>query len=430
MLGDSLKSIYVKKKYKDEIYLTLQSFLRLNLSKYLEQSRSWSVGYQVFGPFLVGFCQWLHQNVLSQKRKKIFFLSREGYIFQKSFQMMYSDIETSYLYVSRKSLALPSMYQDSSVDSILNSLVLSPSFTIKDLLKSLGFSFEQMRPIAESCNITEDMLFYRKDFKTDNRIQMFIKKIHSDILLNIQEQYNNFTTYLNQENFSSNVAIVDIGWHNSIQNYFNSIVNHKNVDIQGYYVGVYKDAIRFEKEHAANGFLYEYDKNSDIQYKTFAFVSLFESMFLSHEGTTLSYIEKNGRVEPLTASYEYDEHGEMFQVISDFQLGALAFIKDFLADNQMKNIIFSPEVSQANLFEFGLNPFLEDIEIFGNIHFENFTYNQMINYNHSCIYYLFHLKTLKNDFYKSGWRILFLKKLIFFPFPHFSFFRLLCKLFL
>ena len=83
-----------------------------------------------------------------------------------------------------------------------------------------------------------------------------------------------------------------------------------------------------------------------------------------------------------------------------------------------------------NILKLGLSPNKEELEILSKLEFENFSNKNIINYNHSSFYYLTHLKKLKNDFYKSGWRIMFLKKLIPFPFPHYLFFKILCELFL
>ena len=423
MMKMSYKSCHNLNKAEKSIYNSLTNFIEINLN--MNKTESWNIGFETFGPLLYGFCTWLHDNFVKSKIKNVFFLARDGWIIQNVYKKMYPETNTSYLYVSRKSLALPSMSECDLIDDILDKLVLPPSFTIEEFLKCFDLNFEEYKDSISSCSISFKQIFYRKTYKENEKLRNFTNLIYCDIKNKIKEQKKNFLLYLKQEKFEGKVAIVDIGWHNSIQKYIQNIVddNNLNVELNGYYLGVYDNAIKFEKG-SVNGYLYEYNKNHEYQYKTFGFVSLLELMFLAHEATTISY-ENVDKIIPKLGKYEYLGNSEMLNIIKNFQQGAIFFVEKFDSDLKLNF-----KLSSQNIINFGLNPKKEHIKIFENLIFENFSNNNMVNFNHSNFYYYFHLKKAKEDFYKSGWRIVFLKKLFPIPFPHYTLFKLMCKIFL
>ena len=81
------------------------------------------------------------------------------------------------------------------------------------------------------------------------------------------------------------------------------------------------------------------------------------------------------------------------------------------------------------IIKFGSKPKTKDINIFGKLSFENYNKNNIINVNHHFLYYMIHPKYMIKDFYKSGWRVAYLKKLLKIPLPYYSIFKIICILF-
>ena len=397
-------------------------FNKLDNSKKYE----WKMGYKNFGILLVGFCKWIHDSSKMDNVDYLFFMSRDGYIIKKTYEILYPNEKVKYLYVSRRSLSLPSMKNSKNIDEILDCIILPPIFTISIFLSNLGFTVEELNNQLSNLNISLTETFKRTSFKKDTRIRTLLKNIYQKILVNADIQYKNLCLYLNQENFKGKIGIVDIGWHNSIQNLLLKIT--KNVKISGYYLGIYDNSIVFNNENKANGYLYNYGNNMNMQYKTFSFVSLLESMFLSHEGTTISYIKKNNIIIPILAQYEYINEKVSLNIIENFQNGALCFVEDFI-NSEFKNIKLNSELCCYNIIKFGSKPKTKDINIFGKLSFENYNKNNIINVNHHFLYYMIHPKYMIKDFYKSGWRVAYLKKLLKIPLPYYSIFKIICILF-
>ena len=391
------------KKDKSTLKL-INNFILENLDN--SKNYVYNMGYKNFGLLLLGFCTFIHSN--KEKNQQIFFLSRDGYIVKKAYEILYPKENTKYLYVSRRSLSLPPMKFAKDISEMLDFLILPPMFTINIFLSA--FNIKNADKELKKANINKEETFKRSTFKENEKILKLTKILYKRIRENIDIQYDNFINYLKQEGFNNNSLIVDIGWHNSIQKSIIDITKIKNID--GYYIAIYNDAYKF-KNSKAFGYLYSYGNNLDLEYRTFSFVSLFETMFLSHEGTTIGYKKENNKIVPTLSPYEYDNEKQSLNLVDDFQNGALKFIKDY-KDNNL-NYDLNSNVCGYNLLMFGSRPSKKDLEIFGNLLFENYKVHNIINFNHKSFYYFIHPKIMIKDFYCSGWRIAFLKKLFKIP---------------
>ena len=64
------------------------------------------VGYEVLGPILYYLTTWIHDKVQKNDIKKLYFLSRDGFLIMKAYEELYSEeqVECHYLLVSSKSV--------------------------------------------------------------------------------------------------------------------------------------------------------------------------------------------------------------------------------------------------------------------------------------------------------------------------------------
>lgn len=62
------------------------------------------LGYEVLGPVLVSFCQWIHRKKVEFGIEKLFFMSRDMHIVFDAYKMMYPKENIAYIQISRKSL--------------------------------------------------------------------------------------------------------------------------------------------------------------------------------------------------------------------------------------------------------------------------------------------------------------------------------------
>ena len=375
----------MRKNYFEYKFVDKKNIIEYNkINKFIlnnypfNKERTYQIGFETFGILLVGICNWLHNQKKINKNNELIFLARDGYIIEKAYNILFPIEDTKYMYVSRRSLSLPSIYLANNINDIFECMVLPPIFNIKSFLNNINLNIEDYQDVLKKFEINEHEVFKRSEFKNNQKLIRFVEHIEKDIRNKAQEQHNLFKKYLNQINFKKNVGIVDIGWHNSIQLNLMKLIN-SDLKIDGYYVGVYNDAKKIKKPCSSSGFLYTYGDNLKRQYKTFSFVSLFESMFLSQEGTTIRYGVDNGNIIPIKLQYEYKENKELENIIKNFQDGALELVKLYKKKSE-NSFELTPDLCSANLISFGCNPKKEDLRIFEKLSFENYEINNIVNY--------------------------------------------------
>ena len=62
------------------------------------------IGYEIVGPMIMAFCQWIHDLYINKKIKKLFFLARDMRFSYEIYRSLYPEDNVDYLLVSRKSL--------------------------------------------------------------------------------------------------------------------------------------------------------------------------------------------------------------------------------------------------------------------------------------------------------------------------------------
>lgn len=102
-------------------------------------NKQYYYGYTYGGLFVLGYINWIYDYVKKHNVDKIIFLSRDGYILQKVFEKMYSEIPQDYIYWSRYSSILSTLTHDMPyffyqfIDRIKKE---EPNMTLEKLLES------------------------------------------------------------------------------------------------------------------------------------------------------------------------------------------------------------------------------------------------------------------------------------------------------
>lgn len=78
------------------------------------------LGYEIIGPIVLAFCQWVHEKYMENKYEKLFFLARDMRFTYEVYRSIYPDDEVGYLCVSRKSLMFARNNPDAFCDYLRN----------------------------------------------------------------------------------------------------------------------------------------------------------------------------------------------------------------------------------------------------------------------------------------------------------------------
>lgn len=257
-------------------------------------------------PALMEFVNWVLDEAERDGKKRLYFLSRDGYqmylIACRITKLRQLSVECRYLHVSRYSMRIPQYHLmlDSSLDRICTGGI---DVTLERILKRAALSPEETAEVVKSIGWQDryqDILNYRQVqelkqmLRTKTAILQYIEK-HSF------SEYGNAMGYLEQEGLLSDIpyAIVDSGWVGTLQESIQILVQSKRPElaVEGYYFGMYELP---EGANAKSYHAYYFSHRRGLRRKVCFSNSLFETICSADEGMTLHYRKKNGRYHPVT----------------------------------------------------------------------------------------------------------------------------------
>lgn len=178
------------------------------LEKY---SEAFEYGYTYGGLYVFGYCNWIHEYAKKNNIDKILFLSRDGDIYRRVFNLMFNDIDNEYVYWSR----YPSIiccaendrhdYLQRFVRHRLNDV---EPMTLEVVLKIAKIDF--LINELPKYHLSADAIM-QKEFV--GQLENLIVDNWDQIILSYQEEKRSIEKYLlNVIGDSQKVAIVDVGW--------------------------------------------------------------------------------------------------------------------------------------------------------------------------------------------------------------------------
>lgn len=378
-------------------------------------------GYSKFGPFLYAYTKWLYDEIKKKNIKKVYFLARDGYMMKKSFDLFCArnndSVESFYFYCSRRSLRNALIKDATNYEESLKYYTFRKVSTVEDILEYYDFNNATRKEIALQHNIDLKRNVKFEDLKTDNEIKKIFEQHKEDILNNSKRQYKLVVNYLEQNFLDGSVALVDIGWHGSMQYYLEQICYKAN--IKAYFTGYYIGNTSFsDVKGDMSGFLFD-DDNPAHRAESMCFFGVLEKLFQSREGSTIGYRTKDGKVMPILDKYEYSDNIQIASVIRELQRAALKFVK-----NQLREAgnTFNRDKYIKPLLHFGKYPSLTDTDMF------SFFYNvdgHKIFFTSQKELFQYSLSELLNAFRFSPWKTGFMKSLFKIPFPYYLIYKAL-----
>lgn len=393
---------YIDEK-KSDISLDF-SLLNGFISKYSkeEDNLAYKLGFEVFGPIISGFLYWIGQHKIKEKLDKVIFLARDGYILEDICKENHILGDTEYFYLSRRSMVVPMIQYQESLEDILNLYKSWPTKSSATILfDKLGL--ENNFNLLYQFGISESEEFTKKELIQDSRIVKLFESVKHIVYENSINESNLLKQYIESLGSNVRIGIVDLG-SGTIYNSLVEFTKYHNIDIE--WIPLY-----FQNTQCPNHSYMDISNNLDLK-SALRFGYLFlEIFFTAPHGTTMGYISKLNKVQPVLSKYEYDTCPDKYKNrLSDLHSGAKDFYNVFphqLIDETSSLVIFS------NLEAFLLHPSNLDIEYWGEFpFFENYyIYNPMIK-NRNIVEYIKNPKLLVSDIQSSLWLSGFLRKLI------------------
>lgn len=449
-IGDSYYSDYIMPKKKGIFSIHIPTYVdkgtyKLNgssiekniLNTFLNNtlpdkcSDYYRFGYEKFGMFLWGYSKWLYDSSKQENIEDIYFFSRDGLIMKDAFDILYSDVNTHYLEVSRRSLRVPILWMNYELSHVLDMISPSKLVSLRSIFDGVGLNIEDYKNLIGKYGFNLETTFDRTSIMKNNDLKRMYLQLSEDIEKNSKKEYENLFRYLKQENVSGKIAIVDIGWSGGMQRYLIETLNKLKIEseIKGYYVGVadyYVRNVKVVPSLDLNGYLFDFSRDKNAVDLRSAFVGLFESFFLEQDGSVEKYECINDRMIAKRLPYEYVVDGKYtkeYYNVKEIQQGAL----DFIAKFGRKDISLDSKSLFQGIYRTGVNPSKMDLTLFAKFRFFDEGETSLLAMPNSYSYYIRNLSKLKIDFLKSRWKIGFMKNFLKMELPYEKMYKLMVK---
>lgn len=377
-------------------------------------------GYSCLGPILVGFCEWLIEELKKEGIARIYYLSRDGLIVQRTMKELGAkDCAGTYLHVSRRALQAPSIALLDGFDEIIDSMFLPKTISLRKLFYKMGLDGEAaaIRMIEKSIN--PDIQRDSQRLAEDEEVVRAYRLLSSDVHENAEEAYGLLVSYLKQNEFCGKVAIVDIGWFGNMQLALERICVEAGIDaeIYGYYVGLTPEG-KNQLTHSMKGYLFDAQHGLPLFEREHCYNFLFETLFSATHGTTLGYRTMDlGNIIPVLAEYEGPE--ELVGAFAEkARNGALQFANDWARVIGARSKGIDPELAQRSMSRVGVKPTLSESLYFGGWVMEADGGLIYASRPQSVLFYIIHPKQFVRDFSQTSWKPGFMKQLMKVPLPY------------
>lgn len=398
----SRKSYVNESKAKSNLdYSLLYGFIKKHNSPQMPDSLAYRLGFDVFGPIVKGFMEWIKVHKDNYNLDAILFLARDGYVLQEI-----SDQEgkftSFYSYLSRRSVVIPMIQYRQSLEDILRLYKSWQSnIRLNTLFNRLGIPYDA--EVVRSVGLSESSTFTRDELPQDERIQALYSQVRAKVYYNSQEQGQLLSDYLKQYKDYGRIGIVDLGAGtivSALQQY--STIKNYNID----WIPLYLQNSLEPTDSYIN-----VSQNYELQTALRLGYMFLEVFFTAPHGTTLGYeYNENCEAIPLLEDYEYSSMPEEYKNrLDELHQGAMDFYQSYPLDMMQYGSI-DADLVMTNFIQFVLHPDDEDVAYWGPYPVYIDSFEPMVK-NKSLVAYLINPKQLVTDFKDSIWPAGFLHAL-------------------
>jgi predicted HAD superfamily hydrolase len=330
------------------------------------------------GPFLSAFVLWVLRTANSQGLKRLYFISRDGFILLKIAKELAasvdSKIELRYLYGSRQAWHFPAS-RGNGLEKASWVWEWTTSYSVATVLSRVGLTLEAVGMLLKSEGIPPGAWNEPMSQKNEAKLKrIFLDPEFKKVLQREAEnQRVLFVSYLKQEGLFSRVehAIVDVGWNGNLQDSLGIILEEEGYPpVRGFYVGL---NYRGNRKETGTRKAYLFDLRDDPKWRLPIPQpqSCIETFCAANHGSTIRYRAETGTICSVLQGWDTEPLKtwglEVFQTVVTEYAAELAkflfwvdnfYINPLLAARSLASTWSNPTLEEAGCL--GSFPFLED----------------------------------------------------------------------
>lgn len=379
------------------------------------------LGYEVYGPLLYFFTKWLQKNL--NKEDTILFFSRDSYLVKKAYEELSGKKESNkYFLASRKSLLLPALKNDSSIERVSILIKSEPvRMTMSGFLAKFNLEANDFKELLNKYGLLPETVILRDKLQEKIEFLKFYRDIEPYIRKKAEEAYNNFQRYFETLKCTSNIQVVDIGWRCTMQACLQDFM--KEYRWMGYYLGIRENAnVKVNSE--AKGFFLNGEKDEDKKCFLASMTALLEIFFSAPHGSVVHYAA-NG--EAACDDYECKDDMIYSSFLTEIHEGAMAFVKNFNNNPISKYLNVYADNMFIGLEILGKKPLKRELELIGDYPFQMGIGVVPVAAPQRIWKYFVKPSRLLYDFSNSNWKVAFLRRLFKVKMPYYKIFSWIYK---
>ena len=372
------------------------------LSNYNSESLYDEIGYKMFGPLLLGFCQWIKQKTDENNFDDLIFLSRDGQIVSKAYEVLYNT-KCKYVLASRRTLTIPLLADTKNFEDILKTVpYIKREENIKDFLYKLGIEDNQLIKNLEK-EYGQTVKRATLIANGDKIFEQIKEAMHKNSIIEREAAIE----YLNQNINGKNVGLVDIGWCGTMQKSMKKISHllKNKINFCGLYLGLIKKENNV-LDDKAYGFIFDFNRKQTFNPILIqGYNGLIELLFTANHGSAKKYIIENGKPKCILE----DNKGEYSDFVKQTQAGAIKFIKDYIKNKC--TFILNDKEAYCILNDLLLKPTNNECKLLGELKFYDIYFEKIIQFK-SIKAIIKNPKENISNFLKSNWKIGYIREAI------------------
>jgi glycosyltransferase involved in cell wall biosynthesis/FMN phosphatase YigB (HAD superfamily) len=300
-----------------------------------------SLGYDVAGPLMFAFAEWLARQALKHGVKRLFFLARDGFLVEKAFracaQRWGLAIESTYMYSSRRLINMARMERmdEPALAYLLNA---DPFLRVRDFIERIGLKAEKYATVAAREGLTDlNEILTTSDgfFRTPERRRAMVRlfsRLEPDILDMAQAERRTLHNYFCDIGFApGRMAVVDLGWHASSVLSLQDLLRQSasGYTLRGYYFGTWREAsVSLEAGCQFDSFFFHLGLPERRSALTAECVELIEHLFSAPHATIVGLRRTKDDWQPVCGEWETspEQRDQLHAVAGE----AMAFVDDML----------------------------------------------------------------------------------------------------
>lgn len=336
-------------------------------------------GYYCFGPMLLGFAKWLHEQAQRDRCEDLFFLSRDGKIMKEAYDLLtplYKNAPKShYLYCSRRAVNLARVETVKDITDLLSVDIHYKTKLHALLQHRFSVRAEEIPPtLLTKYGLKLDMEFAFIPFV---KLNAFVLELKDLILHKAANERTVYMEYLNQAGIvaKNKLSIVDIGYNGTMQESLNEMFEGKK-DIGGYYLITFRKILDrlMRNGLSSSAYLANAVDRQDTYHPFPRHVPLYETFFSGTETSLVRFVKSHDRTTIYPLFQEKTKHeASRSRKVGTLQKASLAFVNEVtsILGEELVNMDIEPNKTLRVPSNYFSAPHPRDAKLMLDIEFED-----------------------------------------------------------